>query len=78
MAAESAAALSIFFATLLQLPVSTTHATTGAIVGTGAARSLKLVRWKQARRIMLAWIVTIPAAAVLGGVLAALAVLGGG
>src|SRR5262249_3078166 len=43
--AESAAALSILFATLLKLPISTTHVTTGAVVGVGAARSLKLVRW---------------------------------
>ncbi len=66
--AESAAALSILFATLLLLPVSTTHVTTGAIVGVGAARSLRLVRWELARRIFWAWILTIPAAAALGAI----------
>jgi len=73
--AESASALAILFATLLQLPVSTTHTTTGAIVGVGAARSLKSVRWGLARGIMLAWIVTIPVTAGLGGMAALVAYL---
>ena len=64
--AETAAALSILLATQLHLPVSTTHVTTGAVVGVGAARSIHLVRWKLAGRIVWAWVFTIPAAAILG------------
>jgi PiT family inorganic phosphate transporter len=65
-AAESAAALSILFATLLEMPVSTTQVTTGAIVGVGAARRLSSVRWSLAARILWAWVLTIPAAAAMG------------
>jgi PiT family inorganic phosphate transporter len=64
--AETAAALSILLATLMQLPVSTTHTTTGAIIGVGASQNLKLVQWKVAQKIFQAWIYTIPAAAALG------------
>jgi PiT family inorganic phosphate transporter len=74
--AEAAAALSILVSTLLHLPVSTTHVTTGAIVGVGAARSVRLVRWSLAGRIVWAWVLTIPVAAFLGaaGMLVALAI----
>jgi PiT family inorganic phosphate transporter len=64
--AETAAATSIMLATLLHLPVSTTQATTGAILGTGAARNVKAVRWYVAGRIVIAWILTIPMAGLLG------------
>jgi len=64
--AETAAALSILISTELALPVSTTHVTTGAVIGTGAARSIRLVRWDLAGRIAWAWVLTIPAAALLG------------
>jgi PiT family inorganic phosphate transporter len=64
--AESAAALSILLATLLHLPVSTTHTTTGAIVGVGAARRVTAVRWSVAERIVCAWLFTIPAAGAIG------------
>ncbi len=67
--AETAAASSILLATLLKLPVSTTHITTGAILGTGAAREIKAVRWNLAGRILMAWTITIPAAALLSGVM---------
>ena len=67
--AESAAAASILLATLLHLPVSTTHTTTGAIIGVGAARRLKAVRWNVAGNIAWAWVLTIPAAAAIGGLL---------
>ena len=76
--AESAAALAILFATSLQLPVSTTHVTTGSILGTGAARNLKAVRWSLAANILWAWIFTIPVAAALGGIIMGLAILLGG
>ena len=67
--AETAAATSIYLATFLGIPVSTTHTITGAIVGAGSTRRLSAVRWGVAGRIVWAWIVTIPAA----GLVAALA-----
>jgi PiT family inorganic phosphate transporter len=76
--AESAAALSILLATLLHLPVSTTHTTTGAIVGVGAARNIRGVRWGVAGNILWAWVLTIPTAAALGGIAMGLAILCGG
>lgn len=71
--AETSAALSILVATLLQLPVSTTHTATGAIIGVGAAKRLKAVRWNVATNILWAWIFTIPAAAAIGGLIMSLA-----
>jgi PiT family inorganic phosphate transporter len=64
-AAESAGAVSLFTATALGVPVSTTHTITGAIVGVGATRRISAVRWGVAGRIMWAWILTIPASAVI-------------
>jgi PiT family inorganic phosphate transporter len=65
-AAETGAAAAVFLATTLGIPVSTTHAITGSIVGVGATRRLSAVRWGLAGRIMWAWVLTIPAAAFLG------------
>jgi PiT family inorganic phosphate transporter len=76
--AESSAALSILFATLLDLPVSTTHATTGAILGVGTAQNPKTVHWRVAGRIVRAWILTIPAAAAMGGAAMMIAFVCGG
>jgi PiT family inorganic phosphate transporter len=64
-AAETAGAVSLFTATWLGVPVSTTHTITGAIVGVGATRRLSAVRWGVARQIVWAWILTIPASAVI-------------
>jgi inorganic phosphate transporter, PiT family len=61
-AAETGAAISILIATQTGVPVSTTHAITGSIVGVGATRRLSAVRWGVATRIVWAWILTIPAA----------------
>jgi inorganic phosphate transporter, PiT family len=61
--AETAGAISLFSATLAGIPVSTTHTITGAIVGVGATHRLSAVRWGIARRIVYAWILTIPMAA---------------
>jgi PiT family inorganic phosphate transporter len=61
-AAETSAALSILIATQTGVPVSTTHAITGAIVGVGATRRLSAVRWGVAGQIVWAWVLTIPAA----------------
>ena len=65
-AAETGAAAAVFLATSLGIPVSTTHAITGSIVGVGATHRLSAVRWGVAGRIVWAWIFTIPAAALLG------------
>ena len=64
--AETGGALTLFLATALGVPVSTTHTITGAIVGVGAARRTAAVRWHVAQRIVVAWILTLPAAAILG------------
>jgi len=65
-AAETAGALTLFGSSYLGVPVSTTHTITGAIVGVGATRRLSAVRWGVARRIVWAWVLTIPAAAAIG------------
>jgi PiT family inorganic phosphate transporter len=65
--AETASAASIFLATHLGVPVSTTHVITGAISGVGAAKRLSAVRWGVTLQIVWAWIFTIPGAALIGG-----------
>jgi PiT family inorganic phosphate transporter len=67
--AETGGAITLFMATELGIPVSTTHTITGAIMGVGAARKVSAVRWNVANGIILAWIITIPAS----GLIAALA-----
>jgi PiT family inorganic phosphate transporter len=64
-AAETAGAVSLFTATALGVPVSTTHTITGAIVGVGSTRRLSAVRWGVAGQIVWAWVLTIPAAAAI-------------
>ena len=64
--AETAGSITLFFATHLGVPVSTTQTITGAIVGVGAARRANAVRWGVAREIITAWIITMPAAALIG------------
>jgi inorganic phosphate transporter, PiT family len=64
--AESAGALTLFFATNIGVPVSTTHTITGAIVGVGAARRVSAVRWNIAGSIVWAWVITMPVAGLLG------------
>jgi PiT family inorganic phosphate transporter len=66
-AAETAGATTIIGASLLGIPVSTTHTITGAIVGVGATNRLSAVRWGVAGRIVWAWIFTIPASALVAG-----------
>jgi PiT family inorganic phosphate transporter len=65
-AAETGAAVAIFIATQLHVGISTTHTITGAIVGVGATRRLSAVRWGVAGQIVWAWILTIPASAMIG------------
>ena len=67
--AESASAASIFFATALGIPVSTTHVITGAISGVGAVKRISAVRWGITLRIVWAWIITIPAAGAIGALI---------
>jgi PiT family inorganic phosphate transporter len=64
--AETGGALTLFGATWLGVPVSTTHTITGAIVGVGAARRTSAVRWGVASDIVVAWVLTLPAAALIG------------
>jgi PiT family inorganic phosphate transporter len=65
-AAETAGALTLYGATLLGIPVSTTHTITGAIVGVGSTRGIHAVKWGVATRVLWAWVLTIPAAALIG------------
>ncbi|MCX6528295.1 MAG: inorganic phosphate transporter [Actinobacteria bacterium] len=64
-AAETAAALTLFFTSAKGIPVSTTHTIAGAIVGVGSVNRLSAVRWGVARRVLWAWIFTIPGAALV-------------
>jgi inorganic phosphate transporter, PiT family len=68
-AAETAGALTLLGTATFGIPVSTTHTITGAIVGVGAVHRLTAVHWGVTRRIVWAWILTIPGAAILGSVL---------
>ncbi|MDR0645508.1 MAG: inorganic phosphate transporter [Elusimicrobiota bacterium] len=63
--AESGAALSLFVSSFLGIPVSTTHTITGGIVGIGSFHRFSAVRWSVTRKIVWAWIITIPAAAII-------------
>lgn len=66
-AAEAAAAGALLFATQVGIPVSTTHTIAGGIVGVGATKRMSAVRWGVALNIVVAWILTIPASALLAG-----------
>ena len=66
--AETGGAVTLFLATWLGIPVSTTHTITGAIVGVGAARRTSAVRWNVAGNIVFAWVLTMPAAGLIGAV----------
>src|SRR5512137_359907 len=66
--AETGGAITLFVATGLGVPVSTTHTITGAIFGVGSVRNASAVRWGLARNIVLAWVVTIPATALIAAV----------
>jgi PiT family inorganic phosphate transporter len=64
-AAETGGAISLFLATNLGIPVSTTHTITGSIIGVGSAQRVRAVRWGVAGNIVVAWVLTIPAAALI-------------
>jgi PiT family inorganic phosphate transporter len=75
--AETGGAITLFGATYLGIPVSTTHTITGAIIGVGASRRLSAVRWSVANNIVIAWIITIPASAAIAALAyAAIGLLG--
>jgi inorganic phosphate transporter, PiT family len=63
--AETGGAITLFMATYLGIPVSTTHTITGAIIGVGAARRMSAVRWNVANGIVVAWVITIPASGLI-------------
>jgi PiT family inorganic phosphate transporter len=75
--AETGGAITLFAATWLGIPVSTTHTITGAIVAVGAARRVSSVRWSVANNIVIAWVITIPATAFIGALFYALSGLFG-
>ena len=70
--AETGGAITLFTATALGVPVSTTHTITGAIFGVGSVRSASAVRWGLAHRIVMAWVLTIPATALIAALFYAL------
>ena len=67
-AAETGGAITLFLASSFGIPVSTTHTITGAIVGVGSAQRVSAVRWGLAGNIVIAWIVTMPAAALMAAI----------
>ncbi len=66
--AETGGAITLFMATAIGVPVSTTHTITGAIIGVGAVQKMSAVRWGVAGNIVVAWILTIPAAAFMAAI----------
>ena len=66
--AETGGAITLFAATLLRVPVSTTYTITRSVVGVGAARKVSAVRWNVASNIVIAWILTMPASAALAAI----------
>jgi PiT family inorganic phosphate transporter len=64
--ASFAGSIVVFTASLLGIPVSTTHTITGAVIGAGTARRASAVRWGVAQSVVVAWVITIPASAAVG------------
>jgi PiT family inorganic phosphate transporter len=73
--AETGGALALFGATFFGIPVSTTHTIIGAVVGVGAMRRTSAVRWGTAGNIVIAWVITLPAAAIVGAIFYEIAAL---
>ncbi|MBP2314656.1 inorganic phosphate transporter [Azospirillum soli] len=73
--AETGGAITLFAATWMGVPVSTTHTITGAIIGVGATRRTSAVRWGLAQSIVIAWVITLPATAVVGALFYELSLL---
>ena len=70
--AETGGAITLFAATWLGIPVSTTHTITGSIIGVGAARKVSAVRWNVASNIVTAWVITLPAAGLIAALVYAI------
>jgi PiT family inorganic phosphate transporter len=66
--ASTAGSIVVFGASYMGIPVSTTHAITGSVIGTGAARKASAVRWGVAGRVVMAWFITIPMSAAVGAI----------
>ena len=66
--AETAAATTIIGATFGGIPISTTHAITGAILGVGTTRGVRAVRWIWGQRIIMAWVLTLPCTAFIAAI----------
>jgi PiT family inorganic phosphate transporter len=66
--ASAAGSIMLFIASLLGIPVSTTHTITGSVIGAGVARRASAVRWNVAQNVVAAWIITIPASASVGAI----------
>ena len=67
-AAETGGAMTLFLASSLGIPVSTTHTITGAIVGVGTAQDVKAVRWAVTLNLLIAWVLTIPASGLIAAI----------
>ena len=67
--AETASAFTLFIATILGIPVSTTHIIAGSIMGVGAFQRFSSVRWGVANQMVVAWVLTLPAVAFLSGLM---------
>ena len=74
-AADLNSSIIIFGATLLHLPVSTTHVVSGSIMGVGAAKRINAVRWGVAQQMVTAWVLTIPCTAIMGALTYKLVIL---
>ena len=68
-AADLNSSFIVFSATLLHLPVSTTHVVSGSIMGVGTAKRISAVRWGVAQQMLVAWILTIPSTAIMGSII---------
>lgn len=68
-AADLSSAMIIFGATMIHLPVSTTHVISSAIMGVGSAQRVKGVHWGVAKRIVITWVITLPISALLAGII---------
>jgi PiT family inorganic phosphate transporter len=66
--ASAGGSVMVFTASLLGIPVSTTHTITGCVVGAGTARRVSAVRWGVAQNVVMAWVITIPASAAVGAI----------
>ena len=68
-ASQTASALTLFFVEIFKVPVSTTHVITGSIMGAGAVKRLSAVRWGVSKKLVTAWILTIPVSALIAGII---------